>query len=112
VKRGEIWWASLEDPIGSGPGYKRPIVVISSDDFNSSKINTIIVAIITSNLNLSEAPGNFELTKKSSGLTRKSVVNISQLLTLDKSFLVEKIGKLSNKQIEILNDGLKLVLSV
>ncbi|VAX00159.1 Programmed cell death toxin YdcE [hydrothermal vent metagenome] len=112
MKRGEIWWASLEDPIGSGPGYKRPIVIISSNDFNSSKINTLIVAIITSNLNLSEAPGNFELTKKGSGLSRKSVVNVSQLLTLDKSFLVEKTGKLSNKQIEILNDGLKLVLSV
>lgn len=112
MKRGEIWWASLEDPIGSGSGYKRPIVVISSNDFNSSKINTLIVAIITSNLNLSEAPGNFELTKKGSGLSRKSVVNVSQLLTLDKSFLVEKTGELSNKQIEILNDGLKLVLSV
>jgi len=112
VKRGEIWWASLEDPIGSGPGYKRPVVVISSNDFNSSKISTIIVAIITSNLNLSEAPGNFELTKKSSGLSRKSVVNISQLITLDKSFLIEKTSKLSINQIEILIDGLKLVLSV
>ena len=112
MKRGEIWWASLEDPISSGPGYKRPVVVISSNDFNSSKINTTIVAIITSNLNLSEAPGNFELTKKNSGLSRKSVVNISQLITLDKSFLTEKTGKLSNKQIEILNDGLKLVLSL
>ncbi len=112
MKRGEIWRASLEDPIGSDPCYKRPVVVISSNDFNSSKINTVIVAIITSNLNLSEAPGNFELTKKGSGLSRKSVVNISQLITLDKSFLDDKTGKLSNKQIEILNDGLKLVLSV
>ncbi|HED06243.1 MAG TPA: type II toxin-antitoxin system PemK/MazF family toxin [Ignavibacteria bacterium] len=112
MKRGEIWWASLEDPVGSGPGYKRPVVVISSNDFNSSKINTIIVAVITSNLNLSEAPGNFELPKKSSGLSKKSVVNISQLLTLDKSYLTEKSGKLTNKQIEIINDGLKLVLSV
>jgi len=112
VKRGEVWWASLDDPPGSGPGYKRPIVVISSNYFNSSKISTIIVATITSNLNLSEAPGNFELTKKNSGLSRKSVVNISQLITLDKTFLIEKAGKLTNKQIEILNDGLKLVLSV
>jgi len=112
VKRGEIWWASLEDPVGSAPGYKRPVVIISSNHFNSSKINTILVAIITSNLNLSEAPGNFELPKKNSGLSKKSVVNISQLLTLDKSYLTEKSGKLSNKQIEILNDGLKLVLFV
>jgi mRNA interferase MazF len=112
VKRGEIWWASLEDPIGSGSGYKRPVVVISSNDFNSSKISTVIIAIITSNLKLSDAPGNFELTTKTSGLSKKSVVNISQLITLDKSFLTDKTGKLTNKQIDILNDGLKLVLSI
>jgi len=66
VKRGEIWWTSLGDPIGSGsgPGYKNPVVVISSDDFNSSKISTLIVAIITLNPNLSEAPGNFELARR------------------------------------------------
>jgi len=98
VKRGEVWWASLEDPVGSAPGHKRPVVVISSNDFNLSKISTIIVAIITSNLNLSEAPGNFELPKKSSELSKKSVVNISQLLTLDKSYLTKKSGKLSNNR--------------
>jgi len=112
VKRGEIWWASLEDPKGSEPGFKRPVVIISSNDFNASKIKTIIVAIITSNLRLSEAPGNFELTKKSTGLPRNSVINISQLITIDKSFLMDKTGKFTNKQIELLNDGLKLVLSM
>lgn len=112
MKRGEIWWVSLEDLKDSEPGFRRPVVVISSTDFNSSKIKTIIVAIITSNLRLFEAPGNFELSKKSSGLSRNSVVNISQLITIDKSFLTGKAGKLTNKQIEMLNNGLRLVLSI
>lgn len=112
MKKGEIWWASLADPKGSEPGFRRPTVIVSSNDFNASKINTLIVALITSNLKLSKAPGNFELSKRDSGLPRKSVVNVSQIMTLDKSFLTEKTGKLSNKQINILNDGLKLVLAV
>lgn len=112
MKKGEIWWTSLEDPKGSEPGFRRPTVIVSSNDFNASKINTLIVALITSNLKLSKAPGNFELSKKDSGLSRKSVVNVSQIMTLDKSFLTEKTGKLSNKQINILNDGLKLVLAI
>ncbi|HEB86348.1 MAG TPA: type II toxin-antitoxin system PemK/MazF family toxin [Gammaproteobacteria bacterium] len=112
MKRGEIWWASLEDPKGSEPGFRRPVVVISSNDFNSSKIKTVLVAVITSNIRLSDAPGNFELSKKGSGLSRFSVVNISQLITIDKLFLTDKVGKLTNKQVELLNDGLKLVLSI
>ncbi len=112
MNRGEIWWASLEDPKGSEPGFRRPVVVISSNDFNLSKIKTVLVAVVTSNLRLSDAPGNFELSKKGSGLSRASVVNISQLITIDKLFLTDKVGKLTNKQIEQLNDGLKLVLSI
>ena len=112
MERGEVWWASLDEPRGSEPGYRRPVVVISSNEFNQSKIQTVIVATITSNLRLSEAPGNFELLKKEGGLAKKSVVNVSQLLTLDKSFLTESIGKLSRRKILVLNEGLKLVLSL
>ncbi len=112
MKKGEIWWASLEEPRGSELGFRRPVVVISSNDFNKSKIQTIIVAVITSNIHLAEAPGNFKLTKKGSGLNRESVVNISQLLTLDKSFLSEKSGKLNTKQNQLLNYGLQLVLNI
>ncbi len=112
MKRGDIWWASLGEPKGSEPGFKRPVVVISSNDFNVSKIKTIIVAVITSNLRLSEAPGNIELSKKSTGLSRSSVINISQIITVDKLFLTEKIGKLPNKQLQLLNDGIKLVLAI
>lgn len=112
MKKGDIWWASLDEPIGSEPGYRRPVVIISSNDFNQSKIRTVIVAIITSNLRLAGAPGNIILSKKSTGIGRDSVLNISQLMTLDKSFLTEHIGKLSNKQLNFLDDSIKLVLSI
>ena len=112
MQKGTIWWASLDDPRGSGPGYKKPVVIVSSNEFNKSNIKTVIVSVITSNLRLAEAPGNFLISKKDSGLTKDSVVNVSQLLTLDKSFLTEKIKKLPNKKLMILNIGLKLALAI
>ena len=112
MKKGDIWWTSLDKPIGSEPDYHRPVVVISSNDFNRSKIRTVIVAIITSNLRLADAPGNFILSKKNTGIDHDSVLNISQLMTLDKSFLTEHIGRLSNKQLNFLDDSIKLVLSL
>ena len=112
MKRGEIWWASMGEPRGSEPGYRRPVVITSANEFNKSFIQTVIVAAIASNLRLADAPGNFKVTKVNSGLTRDSVVNVSQLLTLDKLFLTEKIGRLNTKQINALNKGIKLVLGV
>ncbi len=112
MKKGEIWWASLDDPRGSEPGYRRPVVIVSSNEFNKSNIQTVIVAILTSNLRLGDAPGNFVLNKNDCGLSKDSVVNVSQMLTLDKSFLTEPLGKLSRKKMLTLNDGLKLVLSI
>jgi len=110
MKRGEIWWASMGEPRGSEPGYRRPVVIASSDEFNESHIQTVICVTITSNLRLSEAPGNFKLTKAKSGLSKDSVVNASQIITLDKSFLTEQAGSLSNKQLMLLSEGLRLVL--
>ncbi len=112
MKRGEIWWATLDDPVGSEPGYRRPVVIVSSNEFNQSKIKTVLVAIITSNLRLAEAPGNFSISKKESGVSKESVVNVSQVLTLDKSFLSNKSGKLTSKNLMFLNEGLRLVLSI
>ena len=112
MKKGEVWWASLGDPRGSEPGFKRPVIIVSANEFNKSTIKTVIVAVITSNLRLAEAPGNFSLSKKDSGLAKESVVNISQLLTLDKSFLVEKSKKIPEQKLIRLNEGLKLVLSI
>ncbi len=112
IKRGEIWWAELPEPVGSEPGYKRPLLIIQSNDFNSSNINTIIAAVITSKLHLAAAPGNILLSAKKTKLPKKSVVNISQLITIDKSFLTEKIHILSNKVMEQVDIGIRLVLKL
>ncbi|MEW6352745.1 MAG: type II toxin-antitoxin system PemK/MazF family toxin [Pseudomonadota bacterium] len=112
MKRGEVWWASLPEPSRSGPGLRRPVIVVQSNDFNQSRITTLIVATITSNLKLAAAPGNVLLAGKSTGLNRDSVANVSQLLTVDKSYLTERIGKLTARQMQELDDGLRLVLSL
>jgi len=112
VQRGEIWWASLPSPGGSGPGYRRPVVIVQADSFNRSRIQTVIVAVITSNVFLAHAPGNFALSKRRSGLPKDSVVNISQLITLDRSYLTERVGRLGPSQINTLDEGLRLVLSM
>jgi mRNA interferase MazF len=90
--RGEIWWANLPDPLGLEPGYRRPVLVIQDDTFTQSRISTVIVVIITSNIQLAEVPGNVLLPLGVSGLSRDSVVNVSQIFTIDKEFLVERNG--------------------
>jgi mRNA interferase MazF len=112
INRGEIWWAALPEPSGSGPGHKRPVLIIQSDEFNKSKINTIIAAVITSNIRLAAAPGNVLLTPQKSKLPKKSVVNVSQIITIDKSFLSEKVYTLSNEIIAQVDEGLKIVLKL
>ena len=112
-KRGEIWWADLDEPRGSEPGYRRPVVIIQADDFNKSKISTIVVAVITSNLALAKAPGNVSLgINKRIGLNKESVINVSQIITLDKTYLTEKAGSLSSVHKQSLEEGLKLVLDI
>lgn len=110
--RGEIWWASLPDPQGSGPGYRRPVVIVQSDPFNESRISTVIVAIITSNTRLSAAPGNILLSSNESGLPRESVINVSQVLTIDKSFLTERISALPPSVGIRMDEGLRLVMAL
>ena len=112
MRRGEIWWASLPVPHGSSPGYRRPVVVVQSNDFNESGIQTVIVAAITTNLSLAFAPGNFAVSPRESGLPRKSVVNVSQLLALAKTLLTERIGHLDGALLRHLDDGLRLVLAL
>jgi mRNA interferase MazF len=108
--RGEIWWADLPNPVGSEPGYRRPVLVVQDDAFTQSRINTVIVVVITSNTRLAEAPGNVLLPVEASGLPRPSVVNVSQLLTVDKSFLTERIGSLPRFVQDEVDEGLRLVL--
>ncbi len=112
IKRGDLWWAELPEPVGSGPGYKRPLLIIQSNDFNKSKINTTIAAVVTSNLRLSAAPGNVLLSAKKSKLPKDSVINVSQIITIDKSFLTEKIHTLSTKTMSQVDKGVKLILKL
>ncbi|MBI9097516.1 MAG: type II toxin-antitoxin system PemK/MazF family toxin [Spirochaetaceae bacterium] len=110
--RGEIWWVDLGIPFGSEPGYKRPVVIIQDDSFNKSKIQTVIVASITSNMNLVNAPGNVHLEKEESKLLKDSVINISQITTLDKQRLIENISILSPSTMNEIDYGLRIILNI
>ena len=112
MQRGEIWWANLLPPTASEPGYTRPLLIIQSDDFTRSRISTVIAMVISSNLRLADAPGNVLLPKKSVGLPKRSVANVSQLITVDKSFLTEKVGRLSHQKMQEIETGVRLVLSL
>jgi mRNA interferase MazF len=112
MHRGEIWWASLPEPEGSGPGYRRPVLIVQSNEFNRSRINTLIVAVITSNMALASAPGNVHLGPRSSGLPKESVVNISQLITVDRRFLTGKIKSIDPQKMKEVEDGLRLILAI
>ena len=112
IKRGEIWWADLPEPLGSEPGYRRPVLIVQSDKFNRSKIATVIAVIITSNIRLAQAPGNVLLPESETGLPKASVANVSQTLTVDKRFLTEKVGEISTRLLNEVEDGLRLVLQL
>ena len=112
MTRGEIWWADLPEPRGSEPGFRRPVLVIQADSFNQSRIQTVIVAVVSSNLLLAEAPGNVLLPARATGLPRDTVVNVSQLLTLDRLFLAEHVSTLPAGLQAAVDVGLRLVLEL
>ena len=112
MKRGEIWWANLPPALGSGPGYRRPVLIVQSNAFNDSQISTVLVAVVTSNLTLEKGPGNVRLSKSSSSLKRTSVVNVSQVLTIDRSFLGKKVKRLPREVMHRVDQGLALVLGL
>jgi mRNA interferase MazF len=112
MQRGEVWWASLSSPKGSRPGCLRPVLVIQAAEFNASKIGTVVVVEITSNVALAAAPGNVSLPKRETGLPKRSVANVSQLLTLDKSVLTERCGRIGRNALKDLEEGIRLVLSL
>jgi mRNA interferase MazF len=109
IKQGEIYWINLSEPKGSEPGYRHPHIVIQNNLFNTSRINTVVVCSLTSNLNRANAPGNVLLNKGEANLPRKSIVNISQIFTVNKTDLVEKIGQVSQSRMMEVLDGLKLL---
>jgi mRNA interferase MazF len=110
--RGEIWWANLPNPVGSEAGYRRPVLIIQDDLFTQSRISTVIIVAITSNLRLAQAPGNVFLPSLHSGLPKDSVINVSQILTLDKTFLMECVGSLPNHLQEKVDEGLRTILQL
>jgi mRNA interferase MazF len=110
VYRGEIWWANLPAPIASEPGYRRPVLIIQDDVFTQSRIGTVIVVVITSNTQVAEAPGNVLLPSKATGLPKDSVANVSQVLTTDKTFLVERVGSLPEYLQDAVDEGLRMIL--
>ena len=112
MRRGEIWWADLPAPSGSGPGYRRPVVIVQSNAFNDSRISSVVVLAITSNLALSAAPGNVRVGKSESGLGRVSVINVSQVLTIDRKYLSRRVKALPTRLMSSVNDGMRLSLGL
>jgi mRNA interferase MazF len=112
MQRGDIWWANLPEPTGSASGYRRPVLIIQADAFTRSRIATVIIAAITSNLRLATAPGNVFLSATESGLPKDSVVNVSQIITLDKSMLDEYVDRISATTLTQVEEGIRLVLDV
>lgn len=112
IARGEVWWAVLDDPRGSAPGYRRPVLIVQADAFNRSRLQTTLAVILTSNLRLVDAPGNVLIPQKAAGLPKDSVANVSQLVTLDRDFLTERAGRLPARLMAAVDAGLKLVLAL
>jgi len=110
--RGEIWWADLPEPSGSTPGYRRPVLIVQSDSFNRSRLHTCIAVVLTGNIRLIDAPGNVLIAAQASGLPRDSVANVTQLITIGRDLLTERIGRLPKGLIGQVDDGLRLVLSL
>src|SRR5687768_15201834 len=101
MQRGSVWWADLPAPLGAAPGYRRPVLLIQADAFTDSRLTTVVAVVITSNLRLAAAPGSVHLSANESGLPKDSVVNVSQIVTLDKQTLDAPIGQVSARTLAL-----------
>jgi len=110
IAQGEVWWADLPAPQSSAPGFRRPVIVVQGDAFNRSALRTTVCVPLTSNSRWAEAPGNVLLTARSTGLPRDSVANVSQVVTLDRAVLAERVGKLSRPKLDLVLAGIDVVL--
>ena len=108
--QGEIFWINLPKPSGSAPGYRHPHVIIQNNAFNRSNINTVVVCALTTNLKLGQAPGNVTLSKGEANLSKRSIVNVSQIVTIDKARLIEKIGTLTNQRLQEVLNGVRFLM--
>lgn len=111
ISQGQVWWADFPQPVGSEPGFRRPVVIIQSDPFNRSALRTTVVVPLTSNLRWADAPGNVLLSRRATGLPRDSVANVSQVSTVDKSRLTEPVGKLPRAKLDLVLTGLEILLA-
>ena len=112
IHRGEVWWADLDEPTGSEPGFRRPVVVVQNDSFNRSRIQTIVVVVLTSNLRLLDAPGNVLVPARLSGVRQDSVANVSQIVTIDRDTLTSRAGHIDSRTMRDIEQGMRLVLSL
>jgi mRNA interferase MazF len=112
VERGQVWWADLDEPSGSEPGFRRPVLIVQDDAFNRSRLRTVIAVVLTSNLRLVEASGNVLIPAKSAGLPKDSVANVSQVITVDRDFLSEPAGRIRGQLLKDVENGLRLVLGL
>jgi len=110
ISQGEIWWADLPDPTGSGPGFRRPVVVVQGDSFNRSRLATVVCVPLTSNTKWANAPGNVLLPARLTGLPKESVANVSQIVSLDKTLLTDRLGKLPRTKLGLVLSGIDIVL--
>lgn len=112
ITRGDIWWASLPDPVGSGPGYRRPVLVVQNDAFNRSRLGTVVVVALSSNIRLVDAPGNVLIPARSSGLPRDSIANVTQVVTVDREMLSEHVRTVPPALQRQIDEGLRLALDL
>lgn len=112
LARGDVWWADLPDPQGSEPGYRRPLLIVQNDLFNRSRLRTVLVVVLTGNIRLVDAPGNVLVPAKASGLPRDSVANVSQVITIDRNALTERVGRLPGPIVDQVASGLRLALAL
>ena len=110
IGQGEVWWADLPEPTGSGPGFRRPVVVVQGDALNRSRLATVVCVPLTSNLRWADAPGNVPLAARLTGLPKDSVANVSAIVALDRALLTERVGRLSRAKVELLLAGIDVVL--
>ena len=111
ISQGEIWWAELPQPKGSGPGFRRPVLIVQSNALNRSRLATVVCVPLTSELRWADAPGNVTLPSRSTGLPKDSVANSSQVSAIDRSTLVERVGRVSKRQLALVRAGIDIVLS-
>jgi mRNA interferase MazF len=111
ISQGDIWWAELPPPRGSGPGLRRPVVIVQSDAFNRSRISTVVCVPLTSNAKWALMPGNIHLAARVTGLPKNSVANVSQILTIDRSLLTERVGRLPDAKLGLIFSGIDLLLA-